>query len=266
MTATCREYKSYIPRAILGDLSQEEQKALDQHLAECSPCNREHRMYGDTVRQLSAGQNVPVPRHFFVYPEESLGTPWHAFLRMSRAWQAATATVLLALGFASLLAISRLQIRSEDGALVLAFGTLPERKPPAPQAPQMDTSALEARILKAAAESSRQDNLEFLRTLRAEIARSNKAIGREQRALLERAINNAELRMGQLVSTTAANLERKTDRSVQEVYRKVSLERARDLAAVDNRINLLAINGEVKSTQTDAILATLLQVAELRMQ
>ena len=98
------------------------------------------------------------------------------------------------------------------------------------------------------------------------MARSNKAIGREQRALLEQAINNVELRMGQLVSTTAASLEKKTDRSVQELYRKVSLERARDLAAIDNRMNLLAINGEVKSTQTDAILTTLLQVAELRMR
>jgi Putative zinc-finger len=266
MVATCREYKTYIPRAILGDLSQEEQKALDQHLAECSPCNREHRMYSETVRQVSAVQDVSVPRHFFVYPEETHGTPWHAFLRMSRAWQAATASVLLVLGFASLLAISRLQIRSEDGALVIGFGRLPERRPAAPPVPQMDTSALESRILKIVAEKSRQDNLEFLRTLRAEMARSNKSIGREQRALLEQAINNVELRMGQLVSTTAANLEKKTDRSVQEAYRKVSLERARDLAAIDNRMNLLAINGEVKSTQTDAILATLLQVAELRMQ
>jgi len=266
MAATCREFRSYIPRAILGDLSQEEQKALDQHLAECSPCNREHQTFGNTVRQLGSGLDVPVPRHFFVYPEESHSTPWRAFLRMSRAWQAATATVLLVFGFASLLAVSRLQVRSEDGALVIGFGRLPERRPPAPQIMQVDTSALEAKILKAAAERSRQDNLEFLRTLRAEMARSNKAIGREQRALLEQAISNVELRMGQLVSTTAYDLERKTDRSVQDAYRKVSLERARDMAAVDNRIKLLAINGEVKSTQTDAILATLLQVAELRMQ
>ncbi len=266
MTGTCSEYRSHIPRAILGDLSQEERKALDQHLAECSPCNREHRMYSETVRQLSAGQDVPVPRHFFVYPEESRSTPWHAFLRMSRAWQAVTATVLLVLVCTSLLASSRLQIRSEDGLLVIGFGKLPENRLSPPQAVQTDTSALEARILKAAAERGRQDNLEFLRTLRAEMARSNKTIGREQRALLEQAVNNAEIRMGQLMAATAGDLEKKTDRSVQEVYRKVSLERARDLAAVDNRIKLLAINGEVKSTQTDAILATLLQVAELRMQ
>jgi hypothetical protein len=185
---------------------------------------------------------------------------------MPRAWQAATATVLLAFGLVSALAVARLQVRSEDGSLVLGFGKLPERRPSAPQAPQIDTSALESRILKIAAEKNRQDNLELLRTLRSEMARSNKTIGREQRALLELAINNAELRMGQLVTATAVNLEKKTDRSAQELYRKVSLERARDLAAVDNRINLLAINGEVKSTQTDAILATLLQVAELRMR
>ncbi len=266
MAATCREYKNHIPRAILGDLSEGEQKALDQHLAECSPCNREHRMYSETMRQLGSGLDVPVPRHFFVYPEESHGTPWHAFLRMSRGWQAITATALVVLGFASLLAISRLQIRSEDGALLIGFGRLPERRLPAPQAEQVDTSALEARILKAAAARSRQDNLEFMRTLRAELARSSKAIGREQRALLEQAINNVELRTGQLVSATAYSLESKTDRSIQDVYRKVSLERARDMAAVDNKIKLLAINGEVKNTQTDAILATLLQVAELRMQ
>ncbi len=266
MAVTCREYKSYIPRAILRDLSQEEQEALDQHLAECSPCNREHRMYSETIRQLGSGLDVPVPRHFFVYPEESQGTPWHVFLRMSRGWQAATATALVVLGFASLMAVSQLQIRSEGGALMIGFGRLPERRLPATQAAEADTSALEARILKAAADRSRQDNLEFMRTLRAELTRSSKAIGREQRALLEQAMNNVELRMGQLVSATAYSLESKTDRSIQDVYRKVSMERARDMAAVDNRIRLLAINGEVKNTQTDAILATLLQVAELRMQ
>jgi anti-sigma factor RsiW len=235
MELNCSEYKSYIPRSVMGELSQAEQEALDQHLVECAPCSREHQMYSETVRQLRAEQDVPVPRHFFVYPRESHATPWRAFLQMSRPWQAVAAAALIVAGLVSALAIAQLQVRSADGALVIGFGRLPERRPPAPQVAQLDTSALESRILKAAAEKNRQDSLELLRTLRAEMARSDKAIGREQRA-------------------------------VQDLYRTVSLERERDLAAVDNRINLLAINGEVKSTQTDAILATLLQVAELRMK
>jgi anti-sigma factor RsiW len=266
MEVNCSDYMSYIQKSVMGELSQPEQAALDRHLAECAPCNREQQMYSETVRQLRAEQDVPVPRHFFVYPRESHATPWRAFLQMSRPWQAVAASVLVVAGLVSALAIAQLQVRSADGALVIGFGRLPERKPPTPQVAQLDTSALESRILKAAAEKNRQDSLELLRTLRAEMARSDKAIGREQRALLEQAISNVKLRTGQLVTATAANLEKRTDRSVQDLYRTVSLERERDLAAVDNRINLLAINGEVKSTQTDAILATLLQVAELRMK
>jgi hypothetical protein len=266
MTDACTQYKNLIPRALVADLSPEEQQRLDQHLAECRPCEREQRLYAETVRKLRTSQDEPIPRHFFVYPEEARVSPWQAFLRMPRAWQAAVASAVLALGFLSTAGLARLQVRTEGGAVMFGFGRLPDRASPEPKAPQIDTQALESRLLNLVEEKSRRDAAEWMRTLRTELARSSKAIGREQSILLAQALDNLEARMGTIVAATAADLEKRNDRSIDNLYTRISTERNRDLAAVQDRIDLLAVNGEMKSSQTDVILQTLLQVAELRLR
>ena len=267
MADDCIPYKNLIPRALVADLSPEEQRRLDAHLAECRPCERERRLYAETVLRLNANQqDEPIPRHFFVYPEESRVVPWRAFLQMPRAWQAAVASVVLVLGILSAAALARLQVRAEDGAVVLGFGRLPDRVDPEPRTPQIDTQALETRILKLAEERSRRDVAEWMRTLRAELARSSRAISREQNIVLAQALDNLETRMGTIVAAAATDLEKRSDQSIDDLYTKISTERTRDLAAVQDRIDLLAVSGEMKSSQTDVILQTLLQVAELRLR
>ena len=44
----------------------------------------------------------------------------------------------------------------------------------------------------------------------------------------------------------------------------MKLQRESDLAVVDSKLNRLALNGQIKSSQPDAILETLIQVADLR--
>ena len=72
--------------------------------------------------------------------------------------------------------------------------------------------------------------------------------------------------MADRVEATAHQLEQRTDLSVANLYQTVSRQRERDQNAFDAKLTRLAVNGEIKDKQTDAILETLLQVAELRMK
>ncbi len=264
MTTPCSHYRSNIPKAVLGDLSPEDQRDLELHLAECRPCNRENLLYADTVRQLGAVQDEAVPRHFFVYQEDVKLKPWQAFAQMSRAWQAAAVTLIVGLGLLGSMAIAELSLRTEDGVLILSFGERPAVPDPPARTQQADTRELEERILKAVEERNAMEKLELIRILRNETARAVTALSREQQAVLGQALTNLEVRMSQAVAASTARVETQMGQSMQELYRAVSLDRQRDLAAIDNRISILAASGEIKNNQTDEILATLLQVAELR--
>lgn len=264
MTSGCGRFRDQIPRALLGDIGPEEQTALNGHVAECAPCRNEQDLYRNTLGHVRATADVPAPRHFFVYDEPVRKTPWWLFRQMPLAWQGSLAAAVLVLAVLSAAALTRLQVRAADGALTVAFGALPQPAP-AP-APPVDTAALEARLLKAVEQRSQLDSARLLSTLRDEIARSDRRITGQQRALLQAALSQVEARMAQNLTGAVAAVQARGAKSVADLYEAVSLQQQRDRNAIENRIDRLAVTGETKSNQTDAILQTLLEVAELRMK
>ena len=266
MNSECPRYRSQIPEALLGDLDSESQQVLSRHLAECPACATEQALYAETFRQMRLAGDVEVPRHFFVYPQEVRENPWHLFRRLGFAWQGALATAAALLVLLAAVAVARVQIRTEGSAIIIGFGKLPVVQAPVPDMSKLYTASLEADILRVVEERSRKDNLELLRVLRAEIARSDRAISDRQRALLQTALLNLEERLGGRITETAATMQQATNRSLEEFYQTVSLQRESDMTRINNRISRIAVSGEAKSNQTDAILETLLQVAELRLK
>jgi hypothetical protein len=263
MTEECSVYRSQIPRSFMGDLNTEQQDQLSRHLAECLPCNQEHQQYAETLRLMRTAADIPVPRHFFVYAEDRRLNPWQVFRRLSVAWQGSIAAVILLLGLFSAAAASKLNVRTENGVLILGLGQpVLTQVQPAPF-PVVDVAAIEARVVRILDERNRKERLDWVRALRNEIATRNRSMSEQQRALLATALTDLESRMSGQIDVTAKGLEERTDRSLSGLYRLVSAERERDLSAVDSRLNRLAASGEIKSNQTDAILETLLQVAEL---
>jgi hypothetical protein len=265
MSNECDVFRKQIPQALLGDLTELERRALDRHLSECGSCRIEQEQFSKTLDALRSVGDVSVPRHFFVYPQEARTSPWQLFRRMSFAWQvtAATAAALLAVFF--LAAASRLQLRVTDGVLYASFGTLPSgEKAPAP-GPSPDLGAIEARILQAVEQKAQADDREWVRILRAEMSRSLGALSAEQRTLLDTALNNLENRMSSRIALTAESVRDEAATSRQNLYQVVTLERQRDMTLFNDRLSQLAISGEIKTNQTDAILETLLQVADLRL-
>ena len=70
MKTTCEEVRDWVPRALMSDLAPGDERLLNAHLLECAACAGEQRLYVDTLSQVRSVSDVPVPKHFFVYPDE----------------------------------------------------------------------------------------------------------------------------------------------------------------------------------------------------
>ncbi len=266
MTAACSTYRNLIPRAAVGEIGAEELKSLSLHLAECVPCSNEHSQYVETLRVMRESGDVAVPRHFFVYAQEPSGNPWLMFRRMNLAWQAGFAAAILLLGVFAAAAASQLEVRAGNGALTISFGnSVPTPIAPVPQ-PVIDAAGLKADILNAVEEKNRREKLEWVKTLRTELDKSSRSMSERQRRILQTALVELETRLDSRMSTEVRNLEDRSDRALTGLYQLISTERQRDLASLNNRFNRLVTSSEVRSDQTDQILETLLQVAELKLK
>jgi len=265
MIIDCSNFRNLIPRALLSDLTREEQEALQAHLKDCAPCAQERELYLNTFGQLRSADDAPVPRHFFIYPDESRPTLRQLFGQLSLAWKGSLAAAFLVLAGLSALAFTSMEIRSEPGGIVFRIGKSPEPVAVGP-APSIDLEALKSELIRLLENRSRNDKLEILQTLRAEMARSESAMTRKQRLVLETALSRLESRVNNRIVDAAASLESANQRSLGDMYRTLETQRVQDLSSVNDRLNRITVNGEIKSNQTDAILETLLQVAELKLK
>jgi hypothetical protein len=262
----CRQYRNQIPQASIGDLDADGLERLNAHLAECSACKQEEQLYAHTLGELRSVGDSPVPRHFFVYGHERRASLWTLFRNLGPAWQAATAALIVAVGLAAALTAAKLQVRFEGRAMILSFGGAPTSAPAPQPAPAVDTKTIEARILQMAEERNRKDVLDWVRTLRVEIAQGNRRLDERQRTLLQAALTNVERRMDGTLSEAVQTIETTTDKSLSNLYATVNLQRERDVNAFNDRLDRVALTNETRNNQTDAILDTLLQAAELRLK
>ena len=261
----CERFRNLIPGSLLGDLSAREQEELSLHLTECVPCSHEKDLYVETFSSLRAAGDEPIPRHFFVYPQERRSNPWQLFRQMAFGWQASLAALLL-LGILAGISLAGLRVQNDQGTIILAFGKSPALPANLPTSPNLDLEKIEARILQVIEERNRKEKLDWVRNMREEIAKSRRSLTRSQRKFLETALAEMETHVGNNLAATALALQSRNDGTITKVYQAVTQQHDRDIGAINTRLTRFAIADEAKSTQTDSILETLLQVAELRMK
>ena len=252
MKSECSECQMKIAGSVLGDLSATEQRALDEHLAACPTCRSEHAGYAEAIELLKSAGDEAVPRHFFVRGEEQVPNPWQLFCRMRPAWRAAMAAVAALLLVICVAAASRMHIRSGSNGWAVSFGG-------------MDIEALKADILKAAEAQNREFVAGRVQEARAGIAQSNAAAARQQREYLAAELSRLDSRLGRRLELTEGSVRADAQNMVFDVYQTVSRQRAQDLGIVNLRFDALEANNAIKARQTNDILGTLLQVAELRL-
>jgi hypothetical protein len=255
MTSQCNEYQNKIARSLFGDLNTAEQRELEQHLATCPHCRSEQADYAEIPGKLKLAGDEPVPRHFFVHPlEEEFGF-WQLFLRMKPRRQflaLATAALFLFLGIAALF---RLQVQVDRSGFRANFG-----------GNSFDIVALKNEILKAADARGRESRVALIQEMRSEIARSGSDLSQKRQVEFARALMRADARFDRRVAQSEDNLRNDSRRMIAALYQTISQQRARDLDLINLRFASAQANDALKTRQTDEILDTLLQEAELRLR
>ncbi len=261
MNTTCSEFKTWIPAALLGELEESGVRELEAHLRDCAPCREEQALFVRTFHQVRSIGDVEVPRHFFIYPSETRPSLRQLMQILPMSWKVAAAASMLALGTLAILATADFRVRSEGGVLVVGFGPLP---PIQPATPPVDVAAIKEELFRRLTAESTKENLALLAQLREEIENSKKALSDSQKALLRRTLSELENRIDGKIIQTAASVQDRTGETLAAYHRTLQLEREQDLLAINGRLNRIAASGYEKNRQTDEILETLLQVAELQ--
>jgi len=253
MKSECSEYQKEIAGSFLGDLSETERKELEEHVAACPQCRSEQAGYAEALELLKSAGDETVPHHFFVHRVEQIPNPWQLFCRMKPVWQTATAAVAVLLLMVSVAALSRVQIRFSSGGWAMSFGGT-------------DIEALRAGILKAAEAKSRQAMDGRIQEVWAEIGQSTAAAAQHQREYLDAELLRLDSKLKRRVETAEGNVRADTQNLVYDVYQTVSQQRAQDLGIMNLRFDAIEANNAIKARQTNNILGTLLEVAELKLE
>ncbi|MEW5976137.1 MAG: zf-HC2 domain-containing protein [Acidobacteriota bacterium] len=264
MKLSCQDQQNRIFDSLLGLLDAEEQQSLDAHLAECPHCLQERILTEQTVQQLRQEKDVPVPRHFFVYPEQSPSS-WKLLLQLSTAWKAAFGAGALAVVALAVLLATQAEVSYRAGTLQISFGRPVEENLPAPQ-PRVEAAALKAELLQSLQDNWQRERAEWIAAMQREVRRSSSRLSQRQQQLLAAAIGDLESRFSDRMSDTATALQSRTDQSLATMYKLLQGQRQNDVRILNERFNRLVAQGEIKKNETDEILATLLQVAEMKMK
>jgi hypothetical protein len=255
MKSECSEHQKKIAALFLGDLAEGEKRALESHLATCSDCSSERDAYARTVQLLTSTGEDEIPHHFFVYPEERPATPWQVFRGMRLGWQAACASAVALLLLLGVAAVSRLQVRSGPAGWAVSFGR-----------GDIDLAALRKDILDAAEKKNQDSRNAWLQEVRSEIESSRISLTRQQKSRVTAALALADSRINGRISTSEGHMRDETQRLVADLYEVVQHDRSQDLAAINTRLDRTDANNAIKTKQTNEILGTLLQVADLGLR
>ncbi len=260
MNDPCDRFRRQLLRARIGDLAEAERQALEKHLAECPACSDEDEQYRNTLLALRSVSDVAPPRHFFVHRQVAELGPWRLFRSLSTGWQTASAAAAVLALLLLAAALGRFEIRVENGALYAGFGGGLRTASPASAGDSAATGSaaeLEQRMQAA--------DREWAAALRGEMARAIGALSEEQRRLLRSAFLDLEKRVDGRIELAARSLREESAGARERLYRLVSLERQHDGSLLNERLDRWLAGQEARFRETDAILETLLWMADMKL-
>jgi len=265
MNDKCNHYKDLIPRASLGDIEPGRAAELEEHAASCGQCRAEREEYRETLGQLAMVQDEPVPGHFFV-PADARNISWRElFGAVSWPWKLAAAGGFAALLLLAGLGLSQFQFRAANGVYAFSFGSrLPAASDDSKTEAAIQTLRIEMR--RFIQETIRSERKQYMVTLRSELDRSSSNLNPEQRRFLQASLNDIERRLNERIATTGAAIAGQTASSLDTLYATLQAQRTQDLALIRKSINDTARVSEANDRQTQEVLTTLLEVADLQIK
>ena len=265
MNDKCNQYRDLIPRALVGDLEACQAAGLEEHLVGCAECRAEREQYRETVEQLAMVEDEPVPGHFFV-PADARNASFRDLLgSLAWPWKFAAAGVVTALLLLAGLGLSGLQFRAAGGVYAFSFGRpLPDLDSSAKS--EAAIRALRAEMQNFVEQTVQSERKQYVATLRAELARSSRRLAPEQRQFLQLALDDIEKRMNERMATASAAMAAQTASSMDTLYATLQAQRSQDLTLIRKSITDTARVSEAKDRQTQEVLTTLLEVADLQIK
>jgi hypothetical protein len=255
MNSECSDHQKQIPAFLMGDLSGHEKQKLESHLASCANCRSERERYDAALQQLASVGEETVPHHFFIYPEQQAANPWRLFRQMRLGWQTVLACAAILMFVVAVGAISRLQIQSSPGGWSISFGRN-----------DADLAALKKDFLETTEKKNREARAAWMQEAQSEISRFYDSLNRQQQTQLAKTLARMDSRITGRITNSEGQVREDTQKLVSSLYRVIAQERARDLEAINLRFDSADANNAIKTRQTNEILDTLLQVAEVRLR
>jgi len=247
MQESCRRCRDLLNREPFEELSPEERRDLDAHVTRCRDCAREQQALTETLEAMGSVEEIPAPRHFFVY-EEHRSSPWRTFRRLSPVWQGALGAAAVAGLVLVALTAARLHLRWEEGVLLASFGDAPRERL---------AGAWEDELLTAAEARSRAADLEWMARTRRELARLREEQSVQMQALLASGLRDIEGRVDLQVAAGARRVESDTRLTLSRFRQLVNNQRKRDLANLGRQLDGFATRNQIQSDRTNILMTAM---------
>jgi hypothetical protein len=265
MKPNCELFQQWIPQALLSDLGLEEKRLLESHLSTCAACRQEKERYLSFLPLLNKDADLPVPKHFFINPAATGESPWTAFTRLSFVWRAglvAAAAFLITLG-GLMAAKTRIEVGKHGIALALGQSTLPQGE--AAYVRQADLQNMRRELTSLLQQKSQSERLEFVKLLKEELTKTNHSLSSSQQQWVLASLKQVENRLDEKILSAGTIIQTQNEQALASLSNSFSRQREKDMNLIETGVQALARRDSLKNEQTDAILDTLIQVAELKM-
>jgi hypothetical protein len=252
MIRSCEDYQRFLKDQLAGELEASSEELLAQHLSECAQCAQEARLLQGVWNELEAYEEEPVPNHFFVYEPERL-TLGQVFARLSFPWKLATLSASIALVLVAALALMNASLKIESGAVVLTFGTA--------RAESARFDSLKAELIDHLQAVSMEEKTEWMTELKSEFSSALSESEKKQHTLVKTALEELDSRNSRANQVRDAQLQTHLNASLKSFGAAMLARHDRDIATVNQQLTGFANYDRFQANQTDAIMATLVEMA-----
>jgi hypothetical protein len=251
MNSECDSRREKIPALALGDLSDAERRELEAHIDKCPQCRLEMESFAQTVQLLASVEDEPAPRHFLITPDEATVYPWRFFLQMPFRWRAALAGTFFLVFILTAAALSQFEVRIDPEGWSAGFGR-----------GEFNTAVFSAEFLKAAAEENQKNQQRLMEEVRSEIARLQADEDHKTRHM-EEILLRLDSKIDGRVERSEEQLRQDTQMLVAVLYQELARQRARDIEAINLRLESAELREYFNTRKTEEVLLTVLRSIDM---
>ncbi|UCF36082.1 MAG: zf-HC2 domain-containing protein [Acidobacteriota bacterium] len=256
MSRECDRFIELIKDELAGELDQAEASRLEEHLTSCGSCRNEKAVLEKLLLHMRAVEEEPVPRHFFVY-EERKASIWESLKALLFGWNLAAAGSVAAAMILAVLLLSQVTLTYGEGTFAVSFGGRLEK-----QATEADLKQLREELLGSFRQIAQEENASVLESLRSEWRTSLVKFGEESQVQLEQRVGAMEQQVGLTIDRRNARLQRQMESTIGNLGNLLIAQHESDMRTVRQQLNQSANFNRIQANQTDAIVATLVQLAD----